>query len=361
MSQVGKHGRRTPVHIFTVQYPDGTTRQKAIPGEYSQVAAARNHLTTRLPQGATITNSTWRADLSQLDKPANAQPDYQHPPPVVCALLAYYDESPKWLRQLVETLPLAGVTRLVAVDGAYRLYPNARPKSPDECRATLQAACDKTGIRLYHHTPSEVWDDELEKRSFLFEQAEQVTQDHDWYFVVDADERVTQAPPRLPELLDKLDTLVAEATLWAPDSRVPLRMFFRSKRGLRVVGNHYTYQLPDGRRLWGNWNDTLELATPIPVLVEHRDRDRPRWRLDRKFAYYDLRDAEAPETHACTWCGTETDRCVPWNWRIFGEGIVADRAGCCETCYPQRLEESIQHAAELGVDASHLRTERAFR
>jgi hypothetical protein len=362
MGEVGKHGRAQPVHVFTVRYADGTTRRKAIPGEYSASGPARLGLQARLPADATILEQTWRPDYSAIDKPANSQPDYGHPPPVVCALLAYYDEHPTWLRQLVESLPMAGVTRLVAADGAYALYPNARTKSAGDCQAALQDACDRSGIQLFHHTPDELWEDELHKRSFLFEYGETATQDHDWYFVVDADERVTQAPHDLPSVLDRIGTLVAEATLWDSKSHIPLRMFFRAKRGLKVVGNHYTYQLPDGRRLWGNWNDNLELATPVPVLVEHRDENRPAARIRAKFEYYDVRDREKPEAHACSWCDRPATRSIPWNWRWSGPGIVGERAGACETCAPARLDESIAAAAELGVDASHLRgTQRAFR
>lgn len=362
MGDVGRHGRLTPVHLFTVTYPNGTSRIKAIPGRYTQSSQRRNELLARLPEGSKITDQTWRPDYSHIDRPANSQPDYGNPPPVVCALLAYYDEHPKWLGQLVDSLTMAGVTRLVAVDGAYALYPNARPRSAGGCQQALEGACHKTGIQLFHHTPDDVWEDELAKRSFLFEFGETVTQDHDWYFVVDADERVTQAPASLPILLDRLDTLVGEATLWDSRSEIPLRMFFRAKRGLKVVGNHYTYQLPDGRRLWGNWNDQLELATPVPVLVQHRDEQRPKARAKAKFDYYDRRDREKPEKHDCAFCDQPAIKSIPWGWRWSGPGILGERTGVCAACEPGKLEETIAAAAELGIDASHLRSpERQFR
>lgn len=282
--------------------------------------------------------------------------------PTICALLGYYDENPTWLQQLVGSLPQAGVTKLVAVDGAYRLYPNAQPRSKQNGKEALRQACERTGIALTHHTPDTVWDDELHKRSFMFELAETVTSEHDWYFVVDADERVSRSPDNLPALLGGLDTLVGEATLWDELSNIPLRMFFRALRGLKVVGNHYTYQLPDGRNLWGDNNDHIEPATAVPVFVEHRDRERPQARRAAKFAYYDKRDREAPEAHTCAWCAQPATGSIPWNWRWSGPGIVGDRTGCCEACRFVRLEESIAQAQALGVDASHLRESgRQFR
>lgn len=362
MSRVGHHGRLTPVHLFTVEYPDGSSRTKAIPGQYCDITRCRDHLAQRLPAGAKITGSTWRPDYADIDKPANSQPDYQDGPPVICGLLAYYDESPTWLRQLVESLPIMGVTRLVAVDGAYALYPGGQPTSPQDGHKALRQACQKAGIQLHHHTPDRVWEDELEKRSFLFELGETVTEDHDWFFVVDADERVTQAPKQLPQLLDRLDTLVAECLLWDARSEIPLRMLFRAKRGLRVVGNHYTYQLPDGRRLWGDWNNQLELATPIDVLVEHRDSQRTPRRRDAKFSYYARRDRLKPEERECAWCGEPASQSVPMNWRWSGPGLVGDRTACCDTCYPQRIAESRQAAEAMGVNPGSMQERgRMFR
>lgn len=342
--------RSVPVHLFTVRYQDGSERVKAMPGAYCDTSS-KQRLEQRLPAAARIIDQSWRADYSQIEKPGNAQADYQQAPPVICGLLAYYDESPTWLRQLVESLRIMRITRLVAVDGAYALYPGGQPSSPQDGHKALRQACEKAGIQLHHHTPDRVWEDELEKRSFLFEKGETVTEDHDWYFVVDADERVTQAPKNLPELLDRLDTLVAECLLWDKQSQIPLRMLFRAKRGLRVVGNHYTYQLPDGRRLWGDWDNQLELATPVAVLVQHRDRERPPRRRDAKFAYYARRDVERPEERDCHWCGNPASKDVPLNWRWSGPGIVGDRTGCCEECFPERIAESRAEAAEvLGGD-----------
>jgi hypothetical protein len=45
------------------------------------------------------------------------------------ALLSFYDERPEWLERMILSLRLLPVTRLVAVDGAYELYPNGKGAS----------------------------------------------------------------------------------------------------------------------------------------------------------------------------------------------------------------------------------------
>lgn len=293
----------------------------------------------------------------------HSRPDFVSPRHTrIVALLSYFDESPTWLRDLIETLPVCGVSHLVALDGRYELYQHPLTRSPAHCRQAIEQACRDNDLGLTHADRDTPWRDEIEKRTALFELAESVTTEHDWYFVVDADERITQAPGKLPKLLATTDALVGEAVLWDDQSDIPLRMFFKAVRGLKVVDNHYTYQTPDGRRLWGDWNTNLEPAIPTGVKVEHRDKQRPAQRRDRKFAFYDLRDQQSPEQHECAWCKQPATGSIPWNWRWSGPGIVGDRTGVCPDCEPGKLEESIAAAAELGVDASHLRSsDRQFR
>src|SRR6266498_1360247 len=47
----------------------------------------------------------------------------------IIAILSWFDESPSWLSACVASLARAGCSHLVAVDGAYRLYPDGRPHS----------------------------------------------------------------------------------------------------------------------------------------------------------------------------------------------------------------------------------------
>jgi hypothetical protein len=276
---------------------------------------------------------------------------------LIAALLSFYDEPPKFMRELVESLRLIDCRQLVAMDGAYALYPNAEPSSPEKCRKALRQACYQNGVKLTWDEPDAPWETEAAKRTELFRLAETVTMEDDWYCRIDGDERFIQAPKDLPETLDGLKARAATAELIEPDgSWQSLRVFYRAERGIQVVGNHYTYELPDGTRLYGDHNDDRVVpAAYTPCLIEHRNLRRSKARRDAGLGFYRVRDAEAPERHDCAFCGTSTPMSIPYGWAVnHGGHIKGLRTGCCEDCYPQRSEESIAQAAELGQDARHL-------
>lgn len=275
----------------------------------------------------------------------------------IVGCLSFYDEPPKFLRQLVESLRLIGCRDLVAVDGAYALYPGGAARSPEACRKALRQACYQNGVALTQHAPESVWEGgEIEKRNALYQLAETVTSERDWYCRIDGDERFIQAPKHLPVLLDGLAARAATAELIEQDgSWQSLRIFYRAERGLRVVNNHYTYELPDGTRLYGDHNDPKVVpAAYTPCLLEHRNQARPKNRFAAGLDYYKIRDATSPERHECAFCGADTPMSIPYRWERNASGIKGLRTGCCEDCYPQRSQESIDQAAELGEDARHL-------
>ena len=268
----------------------------------------------------------------------------------ICALLSYYDEP--WLKQHVKSLRLAGVSKLVAVDGAYALFPGGKARSPVSNHRDLERACEKTGIELVHHVPDDVWGgNEVEKRTFLFELAERHTTPDDWYFVADGDEFVTAAPDDLPGLL--ADTLepVGECELYEGREANTLRMFFRAQRGIRPTGLHFTYATPDGTVLWGGYAAETASAARLPVRVRHRTLQRPTARRAASLAYYEARDEQDIEQGPCAWCGEPTAATIPYQWRPAKGGIVAQRASVCPDCRPRREAESVEQAAALGFDA----------
>jgi hypothetical protein len=67
-------------------------------------------------------------------------------------------------------------------------------------------------------------------------------------------------------------------------------MFFRALPGLHVETNHFTYRTGDGRYLRGG---TLVDVEPAALLlgakVEHRNRQRPKWRTGAQQGYYSRR------------------------------------------------------------------------
>jgi hypothetical protein len=274
--------------------------------------------------------------------------------PQIVALLSYYQEPDRFLRDCVKSLAKIGVTKLVALDGAYALYPGAKASSPVSNHRAIEKTAAKAGIETHHFVPDEPWSgNEVHKRWTLFDLAEEITDPTDWWFVVDGDEMVTHAPDDLPRRLADTACGAATATLWSADEEQPLRMFFRAERGLRPRGNHYTYATEDGRVFWGGYLAETEPALDLPVKVEHRTFQRPESRRSASLAFYDKRDAKGAETHKCAWCGTGTQVTIPFGWERVnaGKGATAQRAGVCLEHLRPRLEESVRQAAALGYDA----------
>jgi hypothetical protein len=223
---------------------------------------------------------------------------------MIAALLSWYDEPPEALRDLIGSLTKIPVTRLVALDGAYALYPDGQNRSNSLQHAAIIHACQHHGIQLTIETPATVWaGNEVEKRNRLFELAETVTTPDDWYMVVDADELVLKAPGDIPERLNGTPFDVAGITLHEPGHPLgPIRfdtfpMFFRAIRGLRCHQDHFTYRTPDGRLLWGNAKTArLEPRADLTdILVEHRNQLRHYDRRKAALDYYRTRDEAGVE------------------------------------------------------------------
>jgi hypothetical protein len=238
------------------------------------------------------------------------------------ALLAWYDERPDMLRDMIASLPLLGVDHLVAVDGAYAIFPSAKPASARSQRNAIMAAASDAGIGCTVHVPTTVWEgNETAKRRFLFKAGELVSEPDDWYFVVDADEVVLRAPEDLKDTLANTPLDAAQAVLLdapAPGDVIHgivgeddgenmpmilegrltnhLPMFFRAIRGLSVAWAHNQYVTPDGRYLWaGTMEVRPEPALRLPgVVVDHRF-NRTHERRTAATSYYYRRETEGIE------------------------------------------------------------------
>ena len=221
----------------------------------------------------------------------------------VTACLSWYNESPAMLTAAVTSLTFAD--HLVAVDGAYALYPDATASSPADQAATIREAASHLGIGCTIHQPQHAWEgNEVEKRSFMFRLAEATGAD--WYYIADADEQVTHVMTDIHADLDATDLDAAEVTYWwhrphtTPEQRpfaTPLReqqgitKFFRAIPGLHVHQAHYRYRTPDGRLLWnpaGQATEPLNLRETIRV--QHRNTERDMWRAREQANYYTTRD-----------------------------------------------------------------------
>jgi len=84
------------------------------------------------------------------------------------------------------------VERVVVVDGAYALFPHVEPYSTDGTREIARCyGAEWIGCPVTEEGELRAWHTQMEKRSAYF-----VGEEGDWYFYIDADERLVG---RLPE------------------------------------------------------------------------------------------------------------------------------------------------------------------
>lgn len=218
---------------------------------------------------------------------------------MIAALLSWYDEPAEQLATMIRSLTKVPVDRLIALDGAFALYPDARHRSSSEEYRAIIHTTHAYGIDLTIHTPPTVWaGNEVEKRNRLFELAENVTGPDDWYMVIDADEEVLTAPADVPARLSASPFDVAGVTLREPGHPLgtivfdTFPMFFRAIRGIRCHRDHFSYTCPDGRKLWGDAKRArLEPRLDLTgMVVEHRNQLRHPDRRKAALTYYETRD-----------------------------------------------------------------------
>jgi hypothetical protein len=285
------------------------------------------------------------------------------------ALLAYYDEPCASLAACIASLTHAGVDHIIASDGAYALYPDARPSSPPNQAAVIHETARTLGLACTIHTPSTVWiGNEVEKRTSLFNIAHALSTPGDWWFVIDADEVILSAPKNLKDQLTNTDHHVAEATLtqgrdlnnpaaqhfnWPRQGQHPMRMLFKAQP-IHCQVNHYTYVAGDGRILWSSDSALQEPALDIEdLIVEHRDNQRALDRIQDKTTYYQRRDSIGIERGECDWqgCTEQGTRNVARNFKPSSnrQGYVADLVEACDK-HAKRIDYENRWALKnLGV------------
>lgn len=292
------------------------------------------------------------------------------PEPRLIGLLSFYDEPPQDLVACIKGLHDAGVDELVAVDGAYALYPGGTACSHPNQHAAIHLACRELGMGCHLHVPRTVWEgNEVEKRTFLFAAGLLVAEPGDWYWPQDADMVPTVVPADLKERLAAtehdaadvqiLDVVALEAKQkdWPP--RFDLRGLFRAQP-LTVKTNHITYMTDDGRMLRGWDGDDVPLEPALDLtdlVVEHRPHTRPRERQLAKLQYYATRDEAQVERGACSRCGKQATDLVATGWRWTDIGPVADWVEACEACAEVFDSEGRERLRELGIDPDSVQVE----
>jgi hypothetical protein len=135
------------------------------------------------------------------------------------AVLSWFDEPLPLLASCLEGMARGGVDHLVAVDGAYRLFPGGEARSHIDQHAVLAAGTKQYGIGLTLVVPSTVWaGNEVEKREYAFRQALAASGPGDWFWSLDADEIITAVPD---DLKDRLEDAAEDAALIGVTIRSP--------------------------------------------------------------------------------------------------------------------------------------------
>jgi hypothetical protein len=281
---------------------------------------------------------------------------------VIVALLAFYDETERTLERLIVSLARCpGIGRIVALDGAYAEFPHGGRASPPKQRRAIRKAADHAGIEARIFVPEKVWPTEMDKRTALFEYGEMDTQPNDWLFVTDADYELGWAPPDLAEMLatrtEPYQVNVAEVSMQNVRGEMfpslppmqSIRSLFRSRQGIRVEGNHYTYITEDGRQLWGSNHAEPALSLYDEVRLIHHTNARDRQRTERQIRYYRTRDANGTERLMCGWCGGESIGMMPTDLQPVRNGLNAHWAEVCDECAPRVKEENAAIARSFGL------------
>jgi hypothetical protein len=279
-------------------------------------------------------------------------------------VLAWYEENPTWLAASVASFARLGMDHLVAVDGSYALFPDGTPRSGAEQHEALAEIVRPFGMGLTLHVPNEVWDSEVDKRTFSFALAETLTNEDDWYVVFDADEIAEVCDAK--QALSATDKLVGECVSWerlgpeearasgrSLDSK-PVRRFYRALRGLKVDRTHTTYRAGN-LTLRGYGADDLVEAEMLPMQVEHRWNFHDPQRRLRQETYYRLREMTGLEQRTCAKCERDAVMTAPTNFHPTEERNERVDVSCnwievCESHLPEVVADNEARLMEIGVD-----------
>lgn len=210
----------------------------------------------------------------------------------VFGCLSWFDEEPRWL-----TASVAAFAKLcdhvIAVDGAFFVYPEGRPASGGDQAETILAAARAAGIGCTVHVPQGVWmGNEVEKRSCYAKLANALgTPYEDWLLVLDADEEISEVSPLARNDLETTDLDAAEVGMWTTDELRswfgPTRRLYRLLPEMEYVGTHFSLRGTglDGETVWLNGlgprygqtlGDALSMVTTIRVEHKHHLRSESR-------------------------------------------------------------------------------------
>lgn len=217
--------------------------------------------------------------------------------------MSWFDEQPVFLAELVASMGRAGVDHVVAVDGAFAMYPQARGSSDTEQAHIVTATAVGAGMGVTLHVPRQPWaGNEVEKRSFLFSAGHLVADPgRDWFWVCDADELITAATGLRGALeatdMDVAEVLLEEHATEGADEwyRTPARRLFRAQcAGITVDGYHGRYLTGAGEVLWDAVqppSNHVDVESLWDVRMRHRPVARADYRNAKRRVYCDRRSS----------------------------------------------------------------------
>ena len=211
----------------------------------------------------------------------------------ITLLTIWYDERPGFLHDLIQSV--AGIcNHVVMVDGAYALYPLAMGKSRWEQVAEVTFAAHKYNLGLTLHQPSHPWaGNEVEKRNYALSLANVAAPD--WLLVLDADERLAEAPADLFAKLEATDKQSVMVCHRFADGRPDGACKKLYRVPVRVGKWHAEYLNAENLVVSEDETSTLWLDD---LVVEHRKSERIPERQEAAGRYYNLRDIEGIEPRA---------------------------------------------------------------
>lgn len=247
----------------------------------------------------------------------------------IVGLLIWYDEQPSMLATAAAGLAKVA-DEVVAVDGAYSLFPSATVRShPNQAEAILRA-CETEDVGVTIHRPRQLFfGNEIEKRNLSLKLAAPFCEQGDWLLVWDADYHLHRLDPGVVrhdlETTDKLaatytileqhdlmaDPVQAEYAVkaeidtrftvrtrgiyrWAPDIEYLNAHFImrgtydgvsRWVYGPDLVGAKLT---TEGVKQHDTYCEALNLGRSL--IVYHRRDERPKVRREAADEYYRRRD-----------------------------------------------------------------------
>lgn len=243
----------------------------------------------------------------------------------IVGLLSWYDESPAWLAAAVSGFARV-CDEIVAVDGAYGLYPGARERShPDQAEAVV-LTCEAMNVGCTLHRPRAPFFDgnEVQKRNLTLGLAAPL--EPDWVLVFDADMHVIRCDVEIVRAeLERTDLDVATVTLldgkdllgdektatlardidFDTEWTMRARHVYRWTDDLAYGPAHYTVSgTYGGEKRWlrgpemtvGGREIVVEAVDLRSALVAvHRSQHRAKVRRDAALVYYRVRDAAGVE------------------------------------------------------------------